>query len=85
MYKTQEKMGYPGINVSEFFIDGWQPNMANGTENGGWGRRDDHRDAHGSDVCWDHQGNIQPLGLLDLTEEEREARITNNIKSREIR
>lgn len=59
--------------MDDLFVDGWTPNI-NGTSNGGWGRRDDHKDATGPEICWDHNGSVQPLALIDMTEEEKGVR-----------
>ena len=72
MYKAQ-KAANSTVDVSEHFVDGWTPSPTNGAiENGSWGRRDDHRDAPGADICWDRTGNVQPLNLSKMSEEEKE-------------
>ena len=59
-------------NIDELFVDGWNPKGLNGANGGGWGRSDDRKDVHGPEICWDQDGNIQPLGLVPLTSEEEE-------------
>ncbi|KAK5135648.1 hypothetical protein LTR08_004949 [Meristemomyces frigidus] len=60
--------GLPGL-----YIGGWQPDTANGAVSAGWGRTDHGRDVQpGPDVCWDREGRVEPLGLTDMDEEERE-------------
>lgn len=71
LYRAQEKSGLTNGNLGELFVDGWTPGV-NGTSNGGWGKRDDHKDATGPEICWDHSGNIPPLALMDMTEGEKE-------------
>jgi len=45
----------------------------NGTTNGGWGKKEDHKEGiSGPDICWDHEGKVQPLGLIDMTDHEKE-------------
>ncbi len=44
----------------------------NGTSNGGWGKRDDMKEAAGPDICWDHEGSVNPVAMQEMTEEERE-------------
>jgi len=43
---------------------------------GGWNRRDVSSGEHAptSDVCWEGDGSVVPLGLLDLAEDEKEVR-----------
>jgi PERQ amino acid-rich with GYF domain-containing protein len=72
LFRAQEKSGISNINLSDLYVDGWNPNTTNGTSNGGWGKRDDHKDATGPEICWDHEGSVQPLALAELTEEEKE-------------
>lgn len=71
LYRVQEKSDFPNGSLDEFFVDGWTPGL-NGTSNGGWGKRDDHKDSNGPEICWDHSGSVQPLALADMTEEEKE-------------
>ena len=76
VFRTQEKVGQPSANITDLFVDGWHPSAPNGIDNGGWGRKDDHREPVGSDICWDHEGSVQPIGLTGLSEEEREVTST---------
>jgi len=71
LYRAQEKSGLLNTNVDGLFVDGWTPG-ANGLSNGVWGKRDDHKDANGPEICWDHSGSGQPLALVDMIEEEKE-------------
>ena len=57
--------------MNEFLLDGWTPGV-NGTGSAGWGRREDHKDTAGPEICWDHDGSVQPMALLDMTAEEKE-------------
>ncbi|KAK4541649.1 hypothetical protein LTR36_007793 [Oleoguttula mirabilis] len=55
------------------YVGGWQPDNTNGAASAGWGRAEHSRDAQPApDVCWDRDGAIEPLGLAELDEEERE-------------
>ena len=71
LYREQKKNGFDNLNVEDLFVDDWRP-AVNGTNGGGWGRRDDHKDVTGSELCWDHHGSVQPLAMLEMTEEEKE-------------
>ena len=67
----QDRAQYP---VEDLFIDGWTPDKSNGLSNGGWGRNDDHKDANGPEICWDHKGGVQRLGLIPMSEPDKEVR-----------
>lgn len=54
-------------------MDGWNPGSANGNNTGGWGRKDDHKDGSGGpEICWDFEGNVHPLALVEMGDEEKE-------------
>ena len=71
MFRAQSKPGSSHTDINELLLDGWTPGV-NGTSNGGWGKRDDHKDASGPEICWDRDGSVQPLAFLDMSAEERE-------------
>ncbi|KAL8827399.1 MAG: hypothetical protein Q9170_007029, partial [Blastenia crenularia] len=72
MFRTQAKEGSPSTHISDLYEDGWNPLQTNGMPNGGWSRKDEVRDGlSGPEICWDHDGRVQPLGLIDMTEEEQ--------------
>lgn len=50
----------------------------NGSSHGGWGRRDDKESA-GPEICWDHEGSVLPLGLTEMTDEEREVCVITSL------
>ena len=59
------------------FVDGWSPGGAvNGTNSVGWGKRDDMKEAAGPDICWDHEGGVNPIAMQEMTEEEKEVHPT---------
>lgn len=60
------------MNVNDLFVDGWSPGAVNGTNSGGWGKKDDVKEAAGPDICWDFEGNVSPMALQEMTEEEKE-------------
>ena len=54
-------------------MGGWNHTASSSNVNGIWARQDDHREAGtGPEVCWDYDGSIQPLGLVDMAEDEKE-------------
>lgn len=73
LYKAQRESGNLGKNVADYFVADWNPHVETSAVNGAWGKRDDHRDTpSGPEVCWDHGGNVEPLGLIDMTDDEKE-------------
>lgn len=57
------------------YVGGWQPDITNGATSAGWGRAEHSRDAQPApDICWDRDGSVEPLGLAEMDEEEREVR-----------
>ncbi len=71
MFRAQAKSDSSNSNVNDLLLDGWTP-WINGISNGGWGKRDEHKDTTGPEICWDHDGTVQPMALLDMTVEEKE-------------
>ncbi|KAL8711887.1 MAG: hypothetical protein Q9220_003831 [cf. Caloplaca sp. 1 TL-2023] len=74
LFRAQAKVGSSSASISDLFVDGWNPASTNGTSNGGWSRKDEFKDGTiGPEICWDYSGNVQPLALVDMTEQEKEA------------
>lgn len=75
LYKSQREGGSLGRKVDEYFVADWDPHTVSATANGAWGKRDDQKNGSaGPEVCWDHGGQVEPLGLTGMTEDEREVR-----------
>lgn len=73
LYKAQRESGVLTKNVADYFVADWNPHIETPTANGAWGKRDDHKDNPiGPEVCWDHGGQFEPLGLVDMTDDEKE-------------
>lgn len=60
--------------LDALYAGGWEPQSMNGASGGAWGRSNEHgkENPPGPDVCWDREGTMQPLGLSEMTEEEKE-------------
>lgn len=71
LFRTQERNGFSSTNVNDLFVDGWTPGAVNGTSNGGWGKRDDNKETAGPDICWDHEGSVNPIAAQEMSEEEK--------------
>ena len=73
LYKSQRETGTLGKNMADYFVADWDPHVETPAVNGAWGKRDDQKDSTtGPEVCWDHGGNVEPLGLMDMSDEEKE-------------
>ncbi|KAL5338769.1 hypothetical protein BJX70DRAFT_398323 [Aspergillus crustosus] len=73
LYKAQRETGILTKNVSDYFVADWHPHNDSSAANGAWGKREDHKDTStGPEVCWDHGGHVEPLGLVDMTDDEKE-------------
>ncbi|KAL8725063.1 MAG: hypothetical protein Q9166_007594 [cf. Caloplaca sp. 2 TL-2023] len=72
LFRAQTK-GSSSTHISDLFVDGWNPASINGLTNGASSWKDDHKDGPRSELCWDHDGKAQPLALIDMTEQEKEA------------
>ena len=85
LFRNQERNGISSINVNDLFVDGWSPGGAvNGTNSVGWGKRDDLKEAAGPDICWDHEGNVNPIAMQEMSEEEREVHPTLAMSARKV-
>jgi len=77
LYQRQQNTnGGLSDDLNGLFVGGWQPDGANGTPAASWGRNDHNKEPQpGPEVCWDRDGRAEPLGLIDLDDEEKEVRI----------
>ncbi|CAK7266591.1 kinesin-like protein [Sporothrix epigloea] len=58
-------------DVSDLFVGGWSNAQLNGTPRG-WGKASEATVSQDPTVCWDSSGNVMPIGLQEMTEEEKE-------------
>lgn len=73
LYRSQRESGALGKNVADYFVADWDPHVDSPSLNGAWEKREDQKDAStGPEVCWDHGGRVEPLALMDMTDEEKE-------------
>ena len=73
LFRAQGESGNSKQNLSDLFVDGWNPGAAQNLSNGTWGRRDDNKESgSGPEICWDYDGSTQPIGLTEFSEEELE-------------
>ncbi|EPQ61825.1 Bgt-1615 [Blumeria graminis f. sp. tritici] len=73
IYRRQQESGPAnGGNVSHLYADGWAPGENNGSSNrSAWGKASDVRDCHVPDLCWDSSGDTHPVGLEEMSEQEK--------------
>ena len=73
LFRTHGESGQLNKNVSDLLMGGWNPGVSNASTNGTWNRTDELKDnINGPEVCWDIEGSVQPLGLIDITDDEKE-------------
>ncbi|CAK7212135.1 kinesin-like protein [Sporothrix curviconia] len=59
------------IDVSNLFVGGWSTTQVNGATRG-WGKSSEGTIPQDPTVCWDSNGSVAPIGLQEMTEEEKE-------------
>ncbi|KAF4507763.1 hypothetical protein G6O67_004226 [Ophiocordyceps sinensis] len=72
MFRSQN----PADDSSHLFMSGWNPTSLNGGGSRGWGKSGDNPVPQEPGACWDQNGDTAPMGLLDLSPEEKEAFLT---------
>lgn len=73
MYKGQRESGTWGRNIADLFMGDWNPHEVGGETIGMWSKKDEHKEGvSGPELCWDHSGKVEPLGLIDMNDEEKE-------------
>lgn len=74
LYKAQlSSEGGLREGLSSLYVGGWQPDVSNGPTSAGWGRTEHSRDSQPApDICWDRDGAGEPLGLMEMDDEERD-------------
>jgi PERQ amino acid-rich with GYF domain-containing protein len=72
LFKSQLESENDSDALSNLFVGGWEPNIANGNSSASWGRRDEPKDTHGADLCWDRGAQTVPLGLNGFSEDEKD-------------
>ena len=74
IFRAQSDAGGLDQQLPNILTEGWTPGGSSATSNG-WGRREDPKEGVASaEVCWDYDGMVQPLGLMNMTDEEKEVR-----------
>ena len=72
IYRAQVESGATNGDISHLFENGWDPKQSNGANGrASWGKSSDGRDAQGPNIAWEPRGDIQPIGLEEMSEEEK--------------
>lgn len=83
IYKTQRDAESLGKHLTEIFSGPWNPDNPKLGQPNSWGKRDDAKDsATGPEICWDHEGRTEPLGLQEMDDEEKEACLHESFSDR---
>lgn len=63
-------------DVSRLFMDGWSPGAGhvNGGASRGWGKPTEYNTGPEADMCWSSEAGAKPLGLQEMSAEEKEVR-----------
>ncbi|KAF5025931.1 hypothetical protein F66182_1966 [Fusarium sp. NRRL 66182] len=69
MFRLQKPTDEP----SRLFAPGWNPGQLNGHTPRGWGKSNDNHIPQEPNACWDDSGDTIPMGLQDMSLEEKEA------------
>lgn len=72
LFKAQQESESLTEGLPDLFVGGWEPSTSNGISGPSWGRREENKDGHSVDLCWDRNARIVPLAVNDLTDEERD-------------
>ena len=66
--------------LQSLYVGGWQPDILNGAPSASWGKSEHNRDSQPApDICWDQDGDIEPLGVTEMDDEERQVGVGTNI------
>ncbi|KAL9095225.1 MAG: hypothetical protein Q9165_002481 [Trypethelium subeluteriae] len=82
LLKQQHEAVHQAQDLSALFVSGWDGRDTNGASYGESDLRERGVNGlpHGADICWEPNGGIQPLGLTEMTEEEKEPPTQNATK-----
>jgi len=85
IYQTLRETSALDRHLDEIFLGGWEPLDSNNGAPSQGGRGDGKDAVPGPEVCWNHNSDLAPLGLMSMSEEEKQVRNTSvscNIKHR---
>ena len=73
IFKAERDAGTLLDGVEGLYVRGFHPSASNGMHGVAWGRgREEQKDDHSVDRCWDRNAQMLPMSLKELTDEERD-------------
>ncbi|KAI1078019.1 hypothetical protein F5B20DRAFT_550113 [Whalleya microplaca] len=73
IFSATEESDSQQLEVSSLYAAGWNPGHTNGAVSRGWGKTgDSHVVPQEPDICWDTPGSTKPVGLQEMSYEEKE-------------
>ena len=72
LFSAEQEAGNLIESLDSLYIGEFHPSASNGVAGATWGRRDEHKENHSVELCWDRNARMFPKGLQDLTDEERD-------------
>lgn len=72
IWRTEQAKGSSNGDVSRLFVDNWDPGHSNGAPTRGWAKANDSNgNSYGPHVCWNESGSTVPIGIQEMTEDEK--------------
>lgn len=71
IFRAQQANENPSGDVTRLLVNTWDPGYTNGANGRDWGKSDSASNSHGPEVCWDESGSTLPIGLEEMSEEEK--------------
>lgn len=79
IFRAQQANENSQGDVSKLLVNTWDPGHTNGTNGRGWSKGDSAGNSHGPEACWDESGSTLPIGLEEMTEEEKNVWTSNSL------
>jgi len=77
IFRAQKDNGELDKNLSSLIVGDWSHGAVDVVRNGSWNKMDEDPSGSGPDLCWEHNGKLEPLGLDPMTAEEKDVRSTS--------
>lgn len=78
IYQDQKASGGLSKNLAHLFSGSWDPLSSRNGESSPWSKHEGKESSTGPEVCWDHEASGNPLGLIEMSEEEKNVSIDRN-------
>ena len=75
IFKSQDDASLSNELLPSSLSEGWLPGSSSGSGRADWNRKEELKDQqqHNLDVCWAFEDSVQPIGLIEMDDEEKEA------------